>query len=66
MITISLLVVLFAGLYAYAQTVHITPFPVKAIFQKGTFTISKNTVLSLPKETVLREAKPGYWWTRYK
>jgi hexosaminidase len=44
---ISLLAVVFIFLGVNAQTIHITPVPVKAVSEKGAFTISKNTVLVL-------------------
>jgi hexosaminidase len=44
---ISLLVLLFACIRANAQTLNVTPVPVKAVLQKGTFTITKNTVIVL-------------------
>src|SRR5688572_1344382 len=48
---LGLVAVLFASIGAYAQTVHITPVPVKTVLQKGVFGISKNTVLVLNDES---------------
>ena len=48
--TISLLFVLFISICASAQTVQITPAPLKTVIHKGTFTISQNTVLVLNDE----------------
>jgi len=47
--SINLLALLLVTIYSNSQT-NITPLPVKTVVEKGTFTISKNTVLVLNDE----------------
>ena len=47
---VGLLVLLLVCVRVTAQTVHITPVPVKMVLQKGSFTITNKTVLVLNDE----------------